>query len=311
MQNEEEAEKLFALMRQQFIDDPEENLEGLRECANSLRSDLSGSLQKALLVLHNMKGSAQAVGFAAFASVLHEAEEVLGALVHKEEKHEAIDHLFESFIVEVEGYFHRLALTLDDQLEMGSGCRRCLQDLNALLAPPAGFGFFDDEPAAVAAVVPVPVKEAEAPPEIEAAEASKARASVGKYLLLEQDNQLYAIHLEEVKEVISDHYLNPLPHPQAGLKGLIVVRNRALPVMDFNPARREEAANARNEPICAVICERDDQSFAFRVQKPRQVISLDAQEFESMAERHVLVRSVAQYKGESVLVVDLKGVTGS
>src|SRR5689334_17275362 len=81
MQNPEDAEQLFLTMKQQFLEDPEGNLEALRECSARMATESQKALQKTLLLLHNMKGSAQAVGFSFFAYVLHDAEEVLGEIM--------------------------------------------------------------------------------------------------------------------------------------------------------------------------------------------------------------------------------------
>ncbi|WP_141731078.1 chemotaxis protein CheW [Oligoflexus tunisiensis] len=304
MSDRDESEKLFDQMRKHFVEDPEGNLETLRECAASIGENPSPALKKALLVIHNMKGSAQAVGFSTFAALLHEMEEVLGNLQGGPET----DQGFSELLNGIEIYFNILADTLEDLPGHDTACRQHLDQLKATAFPPRvqapqGWGLFEETDAETANAEPAPQHE----PADE-----RFQAEIGKYLLLEQNHRLFAIHLNEVKEIVSDHYLNPLPHPQKGLKGIIVVRNRALPVMDLGSGMDEQANDAH---ICAVICESEEQSFAFRVQKPRQVISLQAQDFENVSDKsvlqggqHHLFKTVARYNGQSVLIVDLKSM---
>jgi chemotaxis signal transduction protein/HPt (histidine-containing phosphotransfer) domain-containing protein len=304
MSDRDDSEKLFVQMRKHFVEDPEGNLEALRECAASMGRDPDAALKKALLVFHNMKGSAQAVGFATFAALLHETEEVLGGLQSGPDT----DQGFSDLLSGIEAYFNILADTLEDLPGHDAACREQLAQLKSATFPspvqaPQGWGLFEegDEPA--------PHEE---PAHQHETTDGRFQAESGKYLLLEQNHRLFAIHLDEVKEIVSDHYLNPLPHPQRGLKGIIVVRNRALPVMDLGTGIDEQAQDAH---ICAVICESEEQSFAFRVQKPRQVISLEAQDFENVSDKSVLqngqqhlFKTVARYNGQSVLIVDLKSM---
>jgi chemotaxis signal transduction protein len=304
MDKQDDSDKLLTLMRQHFADDPEENLERLHECTVLMGRDPRDALKKALWVLHNMKGSAQAVGFLSFAALLHDMEEVLGSMPDGPDADLAFSQLIEA----VESYFQVLQSTLEDKPGLDQACRQKLVQLKALEKKPemsasAGWGLFEDDPTPEPALEPVRDEEA-----LEA----KTRAVSGKYLLLEQNHRLFAIHLDEVKEIVSDHFLNPLPNPQKGLKGMIVVRNRALPVIDLGSAMDSHAEDTR---VCAVICESRDQSFAFRVQKPRQVISLRNQDFENVAEKTVsqiehqnLIKNVAKFNGQSVLIVDLKSM---
>lgn len=304
MDKQDDNEKLLAMMRQHFADDPEENLELLHECTALMGRDSRNALKKTLLVLHNMKGSAQAVGFLPFAALLHDMEEVLGHLPDGPEADLAFSQLIEA----VESYFHELRNTLEDRPGLDQVCRQKLAQLKTIekqLEPSVheGWGLFEDDPASEPAIETL---------QSEDTHEASTQAVSGKYLLLEQNQRLFAIHLDEVKEIVSDHFLNPLPNPQRGLKGMIVVRNRALPVIDLGSAIDSHAEDAR---VCAVICESHDQSFAFRVQKPRQVISLRTQDFENVAEKSVsqiehqnLIKNVAKFNGQSVLIVDLKSM---
>jgi chemotaxis signal transduction protein len=306
MNDHEESEKLFALMRQHFAEDPEENLDALRECAARLEKDPKGALSQTLLVLHNMKGSAQAVGFLSFAALLHDMEEVLGGLHDGGSK----DREFSQLIDGVETYFSLLAETLEDSPGLDRDCRVRLERLRASSsagnpANQVGWGLFEE-------TEPQALTEEDVQPRETVTEAKTEETEAGKYLLLEQNRRLFAIHLNEVKEIVSDHYLNPLPFSQSGLEGMIVVRNQALPVIELVAAGE---APQDDTHVCAVICEYEEQSFAFRVEKPRQVISLQDRDFESIAEKsslqggqHHLIKTVAKYDGQSVLIVDLKSM---
>lgn len=304
MDKPDESEKILALMRQHFVDDPEENLEHLHECSALMSQDPASALKKVHLVLHNMKGSAQAVGFQYFAALLHDMEEVVSHLSNGPD----MDLAFTQLIEAVEVYFQSLRETMGDQAGWDHEARRLLDLLRSLeeTSPsqaPAGWGLFEDTPASEPMIA--------TPASDDPVETAK-QAMSGKYLLLENNHRLFAIHLDDVKEIVSDHFLNPLPVPRQGLKGMIVVRNRALPVIDLGAAMDGQTDGNR---ICAVICESAEQSFAFRVQKARQVISLGADDFESIAEKTVLqleqqnlIKNVARFHGQSVLIVDLKSM---
>lgn len=347
---QKENDALFALIRQQFFDDPEENIEKLRDCAQDFGNKPEKAVSEMLLALHNLKGSAQVVGFPHFADTLHSVEDAVEHMRRLERSHPLFPTIIAMLVKiceELDDSFQKMRQAQEDCPEADEAFLACLKELKdhaheakrkeqdrmaeVVLAPveetksaaPVGWGLFDDDdvpsPAAPSAPAPEVVAAAaeEKPEPIPAIEVP--REAIGppkvldsKFLLMEQAEQLFAVSIADVKEIISGHPINPLPEGRNGLKGMIVVRDRTLPVIDLDEVFGQLGkALSEGERNCAVICESADQSFAFRVEKPRQVISLNAGDFESLDSKfgaqigQSVIKKVARYNGKSVLVIDL------
>lgn len=356
------------MLREQFFDDPEDPVDKVRECAMMFSERPSKAVAEMLLALHNLKGSAQVVGFLHFAERIHKAEDAVGALRGVDKDHAllgTISTLLCKVSEDLENSFLRMKESHDDCLESDPAFLQCLSDLSALAvetkktekAVEKTWGFFEDskkapakaawglfdededaeahaQPEIAEAVSAVPARplEAAAPAEVPkdspAAPAPEKNLKVSekpelslapddappqdmKFLLMEQAQQFFAVRIADVKEIISGHLINPLPDMQSGLKGMIVVRDRTLPVLDLDVIFGGTSSSSEDRN-CAVICENSEQSFAFRVEKPRQVISLGAGDFESVENKFGtqhksnVIKKVARYNGKSVLVIDLQ-----
>lgn len=371
-----DSDDLFASLRLQFVSDPDDNMGRLVEHAVAYRKNPGAALAGIAQICHNIKGSAQAVGYVSFAELMHEVEDAIGTVARSssgasEMVRQKIDAPLQGLVDALGEYHAELLAGKQDSDACASKVREQLRALcaagiepvgevavasdaweifaddAAVPAPPApttaapppaseslGFGFFFDDPPNVTTAAEFrsepttpPVSEGLAPQALAEDSAGVAAApvgaatgpanpaaSAGKYLLVEQTRQLFAISLDVVREITPHLQVNPLPEVFPGVRGMIVVRDRALPVLDlgglFTPSEQVDE-------LCSVICETDGYGFALTVEKPRQVISLDVNDLEPITSKFgeqfdgSLLTGVAQLDGRSVLVVDLRSVAGA
>jgi purine-binding chemotaxis protein CheW len=326
------AERLLEELRRHFATDPEGNLERLGELAAGFARQPTEAIAEILAICHNVKGSAQAVGFMPLAEVVHAFEDALGRFAGRAvaaDELARLDPLLGRAVDALAAYCRQLAADLEDRAELGASARAVVAEIAAQPASGTkaatsgdGWALFDDEPVAAlpppqpqqsqpAAAPPVAPEQPADPQAPLTAAAAPAPPKRAKYLLLEQAGALFAVHLADVREIISHQYVNPLPAPSPGISGLIVVRDRALPVVDLGGLFRREAA--ADNHACVVICESDGHHFAFSVERPRQVVDLAGDQLEPLpaklgGEAAGLARNVASVDGRSVLVVDLRAV---
>lgn len=368
MSQSESIEDLFFSMRSHFLEDPEDHLEKLKEQAALFAEHPVQVIESTLQICHNLKGSAQAVGFSNFGDVLHQVEDTLDLLKQSDFSEQLInvyDELFQQLIDDIDRYFNELCFLEEDSEQLGSSILTSLEKFKSLFPGQSpdqqSWGVFTEEEASTPTVVSSlePSEEDQAwgffseddveesledqavlasgesqaqdqaeddRPNSSAAEAGqKSEASAkkfvkeaqhanvdDKYLLLEHGEQLLAIELSEVREIISHHQINPLPRPYPRLKGMIVVRDRALPVLDLAGLLGDKLSQKKAQESCAVICEKDSQAFAFFIERPRHVVTLNQKNFENINHKYSdqanngLVKNVVKYGDESVLILDLK-----
>ena len=363
MNNNDEMENLLSALRRQFLDDPEDYLEKLRELTISFKAEPQEAIETALHICHNLKGSAQAVGFTYLADLLHKVEDTLSK--SKQFKLESddfgrFDKLFSELIQKVDDYFRNLNENETDQSKYSFESTLILDKLDNILyesnpsSQPEGWGVFSEQEVASLSEKPMDLQlsqtrenATEAWGLFEVEEACEVDASINdgkkgdsssssnghaqdissseisseeeadlsaheqQYLLVEHGKQVLAVHLSEVREIISHNYINPLPRPCPGLKGMIVVRDRALPVLDLEGFLKDNPSGDVDDHSCAVICESQDQSFAFCIAKARQVVSLNTKNFEPIENKgnrpgsNNLIKNVVTLSQESILILDL------
>src|SRR5690606_6117414 len=114
--------QLLTELRQQFASDPEDNLEKFYELALTFAKSPLESMTQILPICHNIKGSAQAVGFMPLSDVVHELESTLNKLVEKVPTGidvKKLDPLLQRLVDELTGYFRQLAAAPEDRPELG------------------------------------------------------------------------------------------------------------------------------------------------------------------------------------------------
>lgn len=356
MKNNLDPQKLLAMIREEFLKDPEDNMDKLKEAIDLLPFDTEQALSAILQICHNIKGSAQAVGFIHFSSIFHELESIFTSnkISHTadENKKSQIANLFDNLYYRIKSYRELLKYNFEDDSAFLKETSLSLQTLKKWfeeyqeaekveinskngIVELKGWGYFEDEntkqtsaSVSLTKVEKANISNLQDKYSLTATtnETSEIFENVlesmqfnqdhieEKYLLVEQNNQLFGVPLLNVKEIISSPEINKLPENSPGICGVISVRDLVLPVLDLRWILGNEKSWEGDETRrCTIICEEQSKIFAFNIEKPWHVISLNSSKIEKISDytkkttRQVINR-ITTYKDRTVLLLDLERV---
>lgn len=142
---------------------------------------------------------------------------------------------------------------------------------------------------------------------------SKAAASAAsKYLSFEVDNEMYAMEILDVKEIIAMMKFTQVPKMPDFVKGVINLRGLIIPIIDMRLKFEMEELeyNERTSIIIGII---DDDFVGFVVDRTADVLNITAEEMSAPPKFGTAIdtqflKSMAKIESGVVMVVDIKKI---
>ena len=139
-----------------------------------------------------------------------------------------------------------------------------------------------------------------------------AAAAMEKYLSFEINEEMYAVEILDVKEIIAMMKFTKVPKMPAFVKGVINLRGQVIPIVDMRLKYELEEIeyNERTTIIIGII---DDSLIGFIVDRTADVLNLSAEEMSAPPKFGTdidteFLKSMAKTENGVVMIVDLKKV---
>lgn len=105
----------------------------------------------------------------------------------------------------------------------------------------------------------------------------------GKYLSFELDSQIFAIPLEDIREINALSTITPIPKTPKFIEGVINLRGKVIPVWNLR-TKLGMPQTQFNKETCVIITEINDKLTGMIVDKVKDVIELNADQISSRPE---------------------------
>jgi purine-binding chemotaxis protein CheW len=145
---------------------------------------------------------------------------------------------------------------------------------------------------------------------------SKVSNLTAKYLTIVLDSEAYGIAVLQVREIIRQQKITPIPHLPAFVKGVINLRGRVIPVIDLRV--KFELQAAFNERTCVVVVHvaHDDRppiQMGLIVDAVEEVVNLSAEDIQPTPDFGTRVDTsyllgLARIKGQVKMLLDIDRV---
>lgn len=336
----EQFDSLTAEMQEMFFRDPDDLLTKLAQVIRDLHALPEASfVGEGLSLLHNLKGSAQAVGLASLGKIFHLFEEVMGRIDRgsiSAIKDAALPLL--DIIESLEALFtlqqqNESDFTVSKSQELLQAITQTLQELSTkpavLTAEPqavtpsaSSWGLFTDEEASAPISTPAPTGIKPAvdtldEPSHRNADSSTSYLKVGPeeldMLIFRIHGQMHAVPVMHVREVIGGRPMYAMPFSVQGVMGLIALRGSVLPVLRFTSTKKT-GLSSPGFRSCIIICEMDNKAFGLVVDEASRVMQIKQTDIMNIVSQDhrmvpVFVKSVVEIEGETSLILDLDAIT--
>jgi purine-binding chemotaxis protein CheW len=134
------------------------------------------------------------------------------------------------------------------------------------------------------------------------------RFDLEKYVLFFLQGQPYAFAIHSVIEIVRAQAITPVPHARAGVRGLINLRGRTLPIIDLAEWFELET-DAKSSGRRIIIYQTEVEAVGFLVDDVAEVVGfgpeeIDAADASTDSIHSALVRGYARYKDYVVTLIE-------
>ena len=105
----------------------------------------------------------------------------------------------------------------------------------------------------------------------------------GEYLTFWTDEQLFALPIAEVVQIIGMQHITEVPEWPAYIKGIILLRGSMIPLIDVR-LRLAKAEKAYNERTCIIICSMMDRQLGLIVDEVDEVTEIPDERISPLPE---------------------------
>lgn len=112
-------------------------------------------------------------------------------------------------------------------------------------------------------------------------EAASIEEKAATYLQCRYGEHRFLLPVENVVEISRSKTINPLPHADSRLEGLIGFRGQGTPVFKLESARVSATSGTTSEKTFFVICEHKGSFFALKVHSTDDIFKVKASEFQA------------------------------
>ena len=130
----------------------------------------------------------------------------------------------------------------------------------------------------------------------------------GKYLTFKTDNQLFAIEVADVVQIVGLQTITTMPDSPAYEKGIINLRGSIIPVIDFS-LRLGRTEKEYNDRTCIIVLNINGQEIGLIVDEVDSVIKIEIEKIsdppnKSEVKKDNYITGIAKLDKKIVLIMD-------
>ncbi len=142
----------------------------------------------------------------------------------------------------------------------------------------------------------------------------RERASTNRFLTFYLEDEVYGVHISDVKEIIAMMKTTPVPKTPKFIQGVMNLRGNIIPVVDMR-LKFDMPSIPAHMYTAIVIIKLDEKLIGFIVDKVEEVINVDDDHLSLPPEfgGHIdtkFIKNMAQYKQKVVMILDLLALFG-
>ncbi|AFL69386.1 chemotaxis protein CheW [Sulfurospirillum barnesii] len=144
--------------------------------------------------------------------------------------------------------------------------------------------------------------------------AKQGQGASNRFLTFYLEEEVYGVHISDVKEIIAMMKTTPVPKTPAFIQGVMNLRGNIIPVVDMR-LKFEMPSIPPQMYTAIVIITLDEKQIGFIVDKVEEVINVDDEhlslppEFGGQIDTR-FIKNMAQYKQKVVMILDLIALFG-
>ena len=142
----------------------------------------------------------------------------------------------------------------------------------------------------------------------------RERASTNRFLTFYLEDEVYGVHISDVKEIIAMMKTTPVPKTPKFIQGVMNLRGNIIPVVDMR-LKFDMPTIPPQMYTAIVIIKLAEKLIGFIVDKVEEVINVDDEHLSIPPEfgGHIdtrFIKNMAQYKQKVVMILDLIALFG-
>jgi len=142
----------------------------------------------------------------------------------------------------------------------------------------------------------------------------RERASSNRFLTFYLEDEVYGVHISDVKEIIAMMKTTPVPKTPKFIHGVMNLRGNIIPVVDMR-LKFDMPSIPPHMYTAIVIIKLGEKLIGFIVDKVEEVINVDDEHLSLPPEfgGHIdtkFIKNMAQYKQKVVMILDLLALFG-
>jgi purine-binding chemotaxis protein CheW len=143
---------------------------------------------------------------------------------------------------------------------------------------------------------------------------SQSKAASNRFLTFYLEDEVYGVHISDVKEIIAMMKTTPVPKTPKFIQGVMNLRGNIIPVVDMR-LKFDMPSIPPQMYTAIVIIKLDEKQIGFIVDKVEEVINVDDEHLSLPPEfgGHIdtrFIKNMAQYKQKVVMILDLLALFG-
>ncbi|MCD8477683.1 MAG: chemotaxis protein CheW [Sulfurospirillum sp.] len=142
----------------------------------------------------------------------------------------------------------------------------------------------------------------------------QSKAASNRFLTFYLEDEVYGVHISDVKEIIAMMKTTPVPKTPKFIQGVMNLRGNIIPVVDMR-LKFDMPSIPPHMYTAIVIIKLDEKQIGFIVDKVEEVINVDDEHLSLPPEfgGHIdtrFIKNMAQYKQKVVMILDLLALFG-
>lgn len=142
----------------------------------------------------------------------------------------------------------------------------------------------------------------------------QSKAASNRFLTFYLEDEVYGVHISDVKEIIAMMKTTPVPKTPKFIQGVMNLRGNIIPVVDMR-LKFDMLSIPPHMYTAIVIIKLDEKQIGFIVDKVEEVINVDDEHLSLPPEfgGHIdtrFIKNMAQYKQKVVMILDLLALFG-
>jgi len=120
-------------------------------------------------------------------------------------------------------------------------------------------------------------------------------------LLFEAGNSLMAVNVRRIRQILRKKNITPLPQSPEYLEGVVVYRDKIIPVVNIAKKMNLKETNSKERIILAII---DSLEIGFKVDKVLEVIDVSKSKIKEHSDKGLIEGTITYQDNKIVVVID-------